>query len=112
MPRSVRMRASTGKAVTDMDTPRNNENAVNDTLLFERYGYRRSDRLAPKRNGTTILAWEIVMVERARSRSRVRASSSPTRNMYRMTPNCEITLSKGAIDCGNMYAAKPGANLP
>src|SRR6266851_4059995 len=35
MPRSVRMRARTGKAVTDIETPRKSEKLVNETLLDE-----------------------------------------------------------------------------
>ena len=38
MRRSVRMRASTGKAVTDIDTPRKSAKAVNGTSLVERSG--------------------------------------------------------------------------
>jgi hypothetical protein len=33
MRRSVRIRASTGNAVTDIDTPRNRENTVNDVAF-------------------------------------------------------------------------------
>ena len=35
MPRSVRMRASTGKAVTESDTPMNSANTRNETSLVE-----------------------------------------------------------------------------
>ena len=38
MRRSVRMRARTGKAVTDMETPRNSEKQVNGTSLVDSIG--------------------------------------------------------------------------
>ncbi len=37
-PRSVRMRASTGKAVIDIDTPRNSAKTVNGTSRVESSG--------------------------------------------------------------------------
>ena len=40
MSRSIRIRASTGKAVTLIAAPMNNAKLVNDTLLSERRGYR------------------------------------------------------------------------
>ena len=38
MPRSVRIRASTGKAVTDIETPMNSANTVNGTSLLDSRG--------------------------------------------------------------------------
>ena len=38
MPRSVRILASTGNAVTDIETPRKREKQVNGTSLVDRWG--------------------------------------------------------------------------
>src|SRR5262245_65567250 len=59
MRRSVRIRASTGNAVTDIDMPRNSENEVNETLREERRGYRYQARDAPARNGTAMRAGDM-----------------------------------------------------
>jgi hypothetical protein len=50
------MRASTGKAVIDMETAMNSEKLVNDTLPGDRVGKRISANAAPIRNGARILA--------------------------------------------------------
>src|SRR5438094_10512500 len=55
-PRSARMRASTGKAVTDNATPMNRAKLVNDTSLVDNRGYRYSASVDPRRKGTTMLA--------------------------------------------------------
>ena len=56
IPRSVSIRASTGKAVTLMAAPRKSANAVKLTLSSERRGYRNSARHAPRKNGAMMLA--------------------------------------------------------
>ena len=55
MPRSVRMRASTGKAVTDIATPMNSAKLVNGTSLDDEARIEAQRERAPSRNGTTML---------------------------------------------------------
>src|SRR5581483_9108371 len=81
MRRSVRMRASTGNAVTDMDTPRNSAKQLNGTSLDENRGYKESARVQPNRNGAMMLACEMATVAWPRLRNRPGSSSRPTRNM-------------------------------
>src|SRR5262249_21167845 len=94
------MRARTGKAVTDMDTPRNSEKTVNETVGLAYDEYIVSANAAPDRKGTTMLAWEIAIAVCVWPRRSFRSSSSPTRNMKSTTPTFEITPRKGAVEEG------------
>jgi len=53
--RSVRMRASTGKAVMLMAAPMNSAKPMNDTLSSESRGYRNRAVRLPRQNGVTML---------------------------------------------------------
>ncbi len=68
MPRSVKMRASTGNAVIDMATPMNRANAVNGTCPSARIGYSHSANSDPSTNGAKMLACEIATKAWPRSR--------------------------------------------
>ena len=87
MPRSVRMRASTGNAVIDMATPMNSAKLSSGTPSGDRRGCSHRARAAPSAKGTTMLVCEMTTVWVARDLRRPAFSSRPTRNMYRMTPS-------------------------
>ena len=100
-PRSVRMRASTGKAVIAMATPRNRAKLVNGTSRLDEPGIEEQGQAAPSRNGSD----DAGVRDGHRRVGPVDAaapafSSRPTRNMYRMTPSCAMTPRKGATDGG------------
>ena len=50
------MRASTGNAVTDIDTPRNSAKTVKETACDDRIGYSTNASAVPERNGKVMLA--------------------------------------------------------
>ena len=60
--RSVKIRASTGYAVTDIETPRNSAKFVNGISRLEKIGYSSNARSDPIRKGVIMLAWEIATV--------------------------------------------------
>src|SRR5437773_2245540 len=80
-PRSVRIRASTGNAVTDIEIPMKSTNTGNGTSLVEKMGYKSNDNAAPDKNGTTMLVCEIANTTPLLLRTCAELSSSPTRNM-------------------------------
>ena len=79
--RSVRIRASTGNAVIDIETLKNSANAVNGTSLLESVGYSHSANAAPSEKGTMMLACEIAKVTCPCLRRIPAFSSKPTTNM-------------------------------
>ena len=90
-PRSVRMRASTGNAVIDIATPMNRAKLVNGTALVgdgrvQPQGQGRPERRTGRRCWRA--RWRRPTVRDRRSWPAF--SSSPTRNMYRMTPSWAI----------------------
>src|SRR5689334_2787550 len=110
--RSAKMRANTGNAVTDIAAPRNSAKLVNGTSSDDSRGYSSKASNEPNRKGATMLACEIATVAWARWRSNSEFNSSPTRNMYKITPNCAIKLRCGATDCGNNHAEASGDSQP
>ena len=80
-PRSPRMRASTGNAVIDIDTPMNSRNDENGTPAGASESNSTNASAPPSANGATMLACEMTMVIERRARSTPRSSSRPIRNM-------------------------------
>jgi hypothetical protein len=78
-PRSARMRASTGKAVTLIAAPTKSAKGVKRKPGGALGPNRKSDSTAPKAKGTTMLTWPIRGGLRARAGPVSR--SRPTRNM-------------------------------
>ena len=78
--RSARIRASTGNAVIDIDTPMNSANATN-FLSGPTSLYSGSATAMPSSIGTATLAFEIAVACRTLPLSWPRSTSSPTRNM-------------------------------
>ncbi len=108
MPRSLRMRANTGNAVIAIATPMNRAKLVNGTPSCESRGYSSRATAAPSKNGATMLACDTATVACARFRSSPAFSSSPTRNMYRMMPNCAMMPTWGAASGGRTQTGSFG----
>src|SRR5579871_338889 len=66
----------------------------------------------PARKGTMMLACEMATVAWPRRRTSAGSSSTPTRNMKRMTPTCESWPRNGATVLGTMKLAAAGARRP
>src|SRR5438876_1114042 len=71
MPRSVRIRASTGNAVMLIDAPMNKANGVNRPVAEPRVGNSVRASSDPSRKGTTMLTWLTVAAIRPRRLGRV-----------------------------------------
>ena len=80
-PRSDRIRASTGNAVTLMAAPRNSAKGANARPGGAKRSKSPSESTAPSAKGTTMLTWLIRSAVLPRSRSVPVSSSRPTRNM-------------------------------
>ena len=78
--RSTRIRASTGKAVTDMETPMKSAKAMN-FVSGPTSSNTGTAATSPSTIGSTTLALEIAAAWPTRPRSCAGSSSSPTRNM-------------------------------
>ncbi len=79
--RSVRMRARTGKAVTESEIPIKSAKLRNGTWLLDINGYRYRASVVPMTKGTMMLAWEMASVEWPDFLNNFRSNSSPTMNM-------------------------------
>ena len=95
------MRANTGNAVTDIETPIKSANTTNGTSAEEKGGYSHKANPLPRRKGTMMLACDVATEACVRSRSRSVFSSTPTRNMYKMTPTLAMTDRYGATWFGS-----------
>ena len=98
--RSLRMRARTGNAVTDIETPIKSEKTVNPTCAVAYARSSHTDIAEPRRNGARMLACEIVIVASALRRTVPKSSSSPTRNMNSTTPTFAIMPMNGVAEGG------------
>jgi len=81
MPRSVRMRARTGKAVTDIATPRKRAKTGRGAPGAAHRRWSRSASAAPRRKGARMLVSEIATEAFVRWRMSPVSRCSPTRNM-------------------------------
>ena len=90
MPRSVRMRASTGKAVIDIATPRNSARASGGTgpsAVSSWLGYSSNAKPAPNAKGSTTDDAEMVPASFSRPRISSMSRSRPTMNMNSTRPS-------------------------
>lgn len=101
---SVRMRASTGKAVIDVTTPQNIRVEPNETPGRGKISYTATEAAAPRAKGTAIPVREMAIDFRQLRRSTERGSSAPTQNINKRR------LRRKRIDTGEMY--RPAPNGP
>ena len=104
MPRSPKIRASTGNAVTDIDAPMNNANgstltptarpAASVRWSWAPYNPRASSK--PRVKGSTIELREILPAMRPLPLISAMSSSSPTMNMKMTRPRLATTVNRGA----------------
>src|SRR5438105_4295321 len=88
--------------------PMNKAKLVNGTALPDNRGYKYKASSAPDTKGTRMLACEVAITVCARFLIKSPRRSNPTMNMYRITPNCEMTPRKGATDGGRINAEMDG----
>ena len=95
MPRSVRMRASTGKAVTAIEAPMKRANGKNRTSSPRTVPCcvnRTTASANPRANGSTTDVAEITAATRSLPRISARSSSRPTMNMKITRPSSATTF--------------------
>ncbi len=103
MPRSVRIRASTGNAVIDSAMPMNSTNASGGTVCPSTTlcnGYSSRAIVVPSAKGSTSVPAAMAPAARSRPRIRDESSSSPTMNMNRTSPIWAITIRNGRTSAG------------
>ena len=111
-PRSVRMRASTGKAVTLIEAPRNRENETKSPSCDPRREKITRASTTPLRKGTTMLTWLTIAAACPRPRMSRTSSSTPIRNMKSTSPNWARISMKGIISGPKRNSVAPGHRAP
>ncbi|MNN13859.1 hypothetical protein D3C81_1269050 [compost metagenome] len=112
MPRSARMRSSTGNAVMLIDMPTNNANEVKPTPCGPCSGYSQMAVVTPHRNGTAMPAWLTSSANRCCPCRRPRSSSAPATNRNINTPSWLTSPSEPSDSTGNNAPCRPGSTLP
>jgi hypothetical protein len=111
IPRSVRILASTGNAVTLIETARNNANARKPTLL-PKSGYKPNASPMPVSIGSAMLTWLTVTAVNPRLRNEARSISEPTMNMKKISPSCASVLIVPTTSAGNSQRNASGQIKP
>jgi len=112
MPRSARMRSSTGKAVMLMEIPTNSAKAVKPTPCGPCPGYSQMASPTPSTKGTAMPAWLTVKANLRRPRSAPRSSSAPATSRNISTPSW-LSMPSGPSDAaGNNAPCSCGSRLP
>ena len=109
--RSVRIRASTGKAVIDIATPMNSANAAN-FMFGPRSLYSGSAAAMPSSIGSAMLALEIAAAGAALPFSCFWSTSMPIRNMKKISPRFAATPNAGRMSVEKIVACRLGASRP
>jgi hypothetical protein len=110
--RSTRMRASTGKAVTDIATPTKRTNTWSGARSGANDPKSAIATNAPRAKGTAMLAAETASDSRVARRTADASSSRPTRNMNKTTPTWATTPSGDKTSAGNSSLHAVGATRP
>ncbi len=109
--RSASMRASTGNAVIDIDTPMNRANATN-FLCGPTSVYSGSAAAIPSSIGAATLALEIAAAWALLPFSSLRSTSSPTRNMKKISPMLAARANAVRMSLGKIVASRLGEIAP
>lgn len=112
MPRSARMRSSTGNAVMLIEMPTKSAKAVKPTPCGPCCGYSQIANATPSTNGTAMPAWLTVKAKRRRPRSAARSSSAPATSRNISTPSW-LSMPSGPNElAGNNAPCNCGSRLP